>query len=240
MRSIGFSTGALAKGDFRAALRLLASCDVDAIELSALREHELPSLMEALTELDLSRYVYVSIHAPSRLEDVAEAKVAEVLKPAIAMGWPVILHPDAIQDHGCWRDFGSLLCIENMDKRKPSGRTVLELEPHFAALPEASLCLDLGHARQVDPTFGVARGIIREFGERLKQIHLSELDVRSRHQPLSMTTVWAVREIAHLIPKCPVILESVVPPEGIHSEVLTARQCFDSARTSNRSLVATL
>ena len=241
MRDIGFSTGALAKGDFRAALKLLTVCDAGAIELSALREHELPSLMGALAELDLTRYAYVSIHAPSRLNDMPEAKVAEYLKPAVDFGWPVILHPDAIQDHGCWRDFGSLLCIENMDKRKPSGRTVSELEPHFAALPEASLCLDLGHARQVDPTFGVARGIIREFGGRMKQIHLSELDVKSRHQPLSMATVWAVREIAHLIPECPVILESVVPPGGILSEIATARQCFENgARKSNHSLVATV
>ena len=37
MRPFGFSTGALALGDFRLALRMLEGIDLDAIELSALR-----------------------------------------------------------------------------------------------------------------------------------------------------------------------------------------------------------
>jgi hypothetical protein len=53
MRSIGFSTGALALGDFRRGLTLLAGRGVRAVELSALREAELPGLMAALDELDL-------------------------------------------------------------------------------------------------------------------------------------------------------------------------------------------
>lgn len=233
MRDIGFSTGALAKGDFVSALKALAALRVSAVELSALREDELPSLMDALSQLDLSSYSYVSVHAPSRLRTMSEVEVVKALQPAVQRGWPVILHPDAIQDHECWRDFGSLLCIENMDKRKPSGRTVAELEPHFEALPEASLCLDLGHARQVDPTLGVARSIIRAFGSRLTQIHLSELDVRARHHPLSMVSVRAFREIAHLVPPCPVILESVVPPTSIHAEVDMARKCFEFTASSH-------
>ena len=40
MHSYGFSTGALAYGDFERALEMLAGHDVSAIELSALRDHE--------------------------------------------------------------------------------------------------------------------------------------------------------------------------------------------------------
>ena len=81
-----------------------------------------------------------------------EAAVADLLAPCIERGWPIILHPDAIGDHGCWRAFGRWACIENMDDRKITGRTAEELEPHFDRLPDATFCLDLGHARQVDPT----------------------------------------------------------------------------------------
>ena len=42
MSLFGFSTGALALGDFRRALELLQGVDADAVELSALREKELP------------------------------------------------------------------------------------------------------------------------------------------------------------------------------------------------------
>lgn len=227
MRSIGFSTGALALGDFDKGLALMADRHTSVIELSALREHELPSLMGALDRLQLGGYSYVSVHAPSRLRTMKEATVADMLRPCIHRGWHVVLHPDAIGDYGCWRDFGRWLCIENMDKRKEAGRTAVELRRHFRELQDASMCLDLAHARQVDPTLGIAREIVHEYGEKIVQLHLSELDVKSRHEPLSMAAVWAIREIAHLLPDCPVILESVVLPSGIDSELEMAARCFD-------------
>lgn len=227
MRSIGFSTGALALGDFDKGLALLADRDTSVIELSALREEELPALMGALDRLHLDGYQYVSVHAPSRLRTLKEAVVADMLRTCIDRQWHVVLHPDAIGDHGCWRDFGRWLCIENMDKRKEAGRTAIELRRHFHELPEASMCLDLAHARQVDPTLGIAREIIHEYREKIVQLHLSELDVKSHHEPLSMAAVWAIREIAHLLPDCPVILESMVQPAGIDSELDMAARCFD-------------
>jgi hypothetical protein len=227
MRDIGFSTGALALGDFGAGLSIVKQHDCPAVELSALREHELPVLMNEVAKLDLRSFRYVSVHAPSRLRTMKERDVAALLRPCIDRAWPVVLHPDVIGDHGCWREFGSLLCLENMDKRKASGRTVDELQPHFKALPEASLCLDLGHARQVDPTLGIARRILQDYGDRLVQIHLSELDARSHHEPMSMATVWAVREIAHTIPAAPVILESMVKQQHVAKELEMAARCFE-------------
>ena len=46
MRLIGFSTGALARNDFRRALQMLAERRVRAVELSALRQDELMPLVE--------------------------------------------------------------------------------------------------------------------------------------------------------------------------------------------------
>jgi hypothetical protein len=229
MRTIGFSTGALALGDFRRGLALLATRAVRAVELSALRESELPFLMAAMDELDLSAFEYVSIHAPGKRSALRESEVAQLLTPCIARKWPVVVHPDSIVDHGYWRDFGSLLCLENMDNRKRSGRTAEELAPHFQQLPDASFCLDLGHAQQVDPTLSVARKMLRDYGHRLKQLHLSELNNDSHHQPLSMATVWAVREIARLIPDCPVILESVIASEKLDDELEMAAACFEKS-----------
>jgi len=226
MRSFGFSTGALAFGDFRRGVELLKTHSCDALELSALRDHELEKLMKGAGDLDLEQFSYVSVHAPSRFSTVSETAAAEMLTPCIAKGWPIILHPDAIDDHGCWRRFGPLICLENMDRRKNSGRTARELARHFHELPEARLCLDLGHARHVDSTLAVARHILLEYGERLTQIHLSELDSKARHRPISMATVWAVAEIADQIPSAPVILESVVGEDEIAKELTTARRCF--------------
>jgi len=231
-RSIGFSTGALALGDFRRGLTLLEGRAVRAVELSALRESELPMLMDALEDLDLSAFEYVSIHAPSKRHAMKESEVAELLAPCLERKWPVVVHPDSIVDYGCWRGFGALLCLENMDNRKRSARNAEELAPYFDELPHASFCLDLGHAQQVDATLSVARKMLREYGNRLKQLHLSELNNASHHQPLSMATVWAVREIARLIPDCPVIVESVIPPDKIDDELEMAASCFETSATA--------
>src|SRR5262245_48395114 len=147
MRPIGFSTGALALGDFRKALAMLQGADTAAIELSALRDHELGPLMQALSDLDLGGFDYVSIHVPSKFKSLTEAAVAEALRPCIDLGIPVVIHPDVIRGPACWTLFGSLLCIENMDKRKATGRTITELDSFFAAFPKATFCLDLAHAR---------------------------------------------------------------------------------------------
>ena len=65
MRPIGFSTGALALGDFRRALSMLKDVGARSVELSALRDHEVDALMKALPGLELSGYRYVSVHVPS-------------------------------------------------------------------------------------------------------------------------------------------------------------------------------
>ena len=73
MRPLGFSTGALAKGDFRAGVDLQrTNPSVRAIELSALRDHELRPLVSGLEELDLRQFTYVSVHAPSKLTSLSE------------------------------------------------------------------------------------------------------------------------------------------------------------------------
>jgi hypothetical protein len=69
MRTIGFSTGALARSDYRSALRMLADKEVNAVELSALRQEELQPLVEDLDKLDLRKFRYIAFHAPSSLDN---------------------------------------------------------------------------------------------------------------------------------------------------------------------------
>ena len=81
MRRIGFSTGALAKGDFQEGIRLQeAHSEVEALELSALHENELDALIKALPSLNLDKYGYVSIHAPSMRHHLSESELVEKLK----------------------------------------------------------------------------------------------------------------------------------------------------------------
>ncbi|HEU4453431.1 MAG TPA: hypothetical protein VFR81_10235 [Longimicrobium sp.] len=220
MRPIGFSTGALALSDFARALEMLRDAPVSAVELSALRAGELPTLVARVDTLDLSRYRFVSVHAPSRFAGDEEPGIVEQLRGFTARGWPVVLHPDAIHDAARWRPFGPLLLVENMDKRKPLGRTAAELRRVFDQLPEAALCFDIAHARQCDGTMTEAYRILTAFGDRLRQVHVSEVTTRSGHDRISPYSLRAFQQVASLIPDdIPIIIESRIPPEGIRAEI---------------------
>jgi hypothetical protein len=221
MRPIGFSTGALAYADFRRGVAMLLGKDIHSLELSALRENELDPLLDSLDELDLKQFEYVAIHAPSGFSpEREEAIVDRLVATALARKWPVILHPDAVHDAGLWLKLGRFLCIENMDKRKPVGRTAEGLARVFDLFPEATLCFDIGHARQVDATMTEAYLILTAYRDRLQQIHMSEVNTRSKHDPLSITSILAFRDVADLIPtEIPIILETPVPEEQIMEEM---------------------
>src|SRR5438270_2342900 len=113
MRWVGFSTGSLALSDVRLGVRMVAGHPAAAIELSALREHELDPLMGLLDSLDLSQFSYVSVHAPSQVHVLSESDVVEKLGKAVERKWPVIVHPDVIKDDAVWRTLGESLCLEN-------------------------------------------------------------------------------------------------------------------------------
>ena len=223
MRMIGFSSGAIAYGDFRLALDMLSGVKLACLELSALRVSELENLVEALPDLDLSGYAYISFHAPSSFSKEQEKWVSDILYSSVPEGWPIVMHPDTIHDFSHWRRFGKRLAIENMDRRKPVGRSAQELHSIFQQLPDASLCFDVGHARQCDASMTEAFLILSNLGNRLVQVHISEVNSASQHDPISHGAKLAFQQIARLIPdNIPVIVESKVSAPQIQREIQQA------------------
>src|SRR5580700_9374082 len=230
MKCIGFSTGALARGDFRHALQMLSGKNVNAVELSALRQDELAPLMQQLGQIDLSHFEYISFHAPSAMEHTYEAIALELLQQVAARNWPIIVHPDAMHTPSSWACLGDCLCIENMDKRKPVGQTATDLAKFFEVLPNAFLCFDIGHARQVDPTMSEAWAILQRFRGKIKQLHVSEVNTQSKHDPISLESILAFQKVSHLLPAdAPIILESRVEESEIDEEIETALAALSPA-----------
>jgi hypothetical protein len=224
MRPLGFSTGALALSDFHRALRELHGKAVDCVELSALRFTELQPLVESLDTLDLNAYRYKGIHAPSSFDAEQEIEIASLLDRNVPKDWPIILHPDTIHDFLIWRRFGKRLAIENMDRRKPIGRTMEELSMLFDRLPDAMLCFDIGHARQCDTTMTEAYRILTKYADRLRWVHMSEVNTLSHHETLSYAAIWAFAEMAYLIPdSAPIILEARIEGNAIDAEIEKAK-----------------
>src|SRR5258706_2451367 len=230
MRRIGFSTGALARGDFRTALTILRKHNISIIELSALRIEELTPLLDTLADLDLECFSFVSVHAPSRFAPEFEPWVVGQLGSLRARGYPVVVHPDVIHRPDMWNALGDRLLIENMDKRKPIGRTVRELREIFLLLPAARFCFDIGHARQVDPSMTEASLLLNAFRDRLAEVHMSEVNTASRHDPISLNAVTAFGTIAGSIPEeIPIILEPLIDKgqSAVETELQRARDTFD-------------
>ena len=231
MQPLGFSTGALALSDFRSALQTLEEQPVEAVELSAIREPELVPLLRSLDSLDLSHFRYISIHAPSHFSSDAEGWIFQELYNNRQNGWPIIVHPDTLNCDHDWRFLGPQLCIENLDKRKPIGRTVKELDLLFERFPDASFCFDIGHARQVDTSMIEAYQMLKKFGPRLRQIHVSEVNSRNKHDRLSFVSILDFQEVAHMIPpEIPIIIESIVSGDQIGAEIDRVRKALGVTR----------
>lgn len=210
-RPLGFSTGSLSPGNTRQALSLLSHHATTAVELSALRANELDEVLNVVTSTDWSAFHYVSFHAPSKFNGITEAQVLRKLEPIVRKGWPIIVHPDVITDWAAWQQLGAVVTIENMDGRKPSGRTVEELSPIFAKLPNAKFCFDIGHAAQIDPTMKLARELVVAFGNRLVEVHLSVVDDAFGHQPLTAESMKNFASVLQQLLGSPaIILETPV------------------------------
>lgn len=228
MPRIGFSTGALAKGDFRTAVGIARGFRLDAIELSALRLCELAPLVEFAMGADLSDFHYISVHAPTDYVEADEERVVECLESTSRAGWPVIVHPDRICSFPLWNRLGEIVLIENMDKRKQVGRTVEELDAIFDLLPRAGMCFDIAHARQVDSSMTEAYRILRRHGPRVRQLHVSEVNSTSKHDRISDAALRSFREVSDAIPyDIPVILETPV----------TASEALEQLERASRILV---
>jgi sugar phosphate isomerase/epimerase len=225
-RPFGFSTGSLDPHNPAEAIARAIRLGTRAIELSALRVDELTAISRAKREIDLSSFVWISLHAPSRYTAEIESRIADELSEISAGEHPVVVHPDAIHDFRLWTRFGKRLLIENMDKRKLRGRLAKDFFSYFEALPEARLCLDVAHVRQVDASFVEGYKFLREFGDRLAEIHISEISSDSRHSRLSMHDSF-LREFLTLVPNdIPVIIESVLNGTTAEAELSSVEKLF--------------
>ena len=88
----------------------------------------------------------------------------------------IVVHPDAMDDPRAYRPLGSASCWRTWTRASPPGRTVAELAPYFAVLPEAGFCLDVAHVLSVDATMEAGERLLDAFAGRLRHLHVSSVD----------------------------------------------------------------
>lgn len=212
---VGASTGYMAasRGDWPQLVSGALEVSSFAIELSALSEQELPSLIDFLSRQRQLPFRYISVHAPSKEMSMPEVKLTGLLDDLPRWIDAIVVHPDVIEDPRNYAALGRRLVIENMDARKDDGRDAAELAPYFEALPQAGLCFDIAHAGSIDDAMVVGGEILDTFTSRLRHVHLSSLNADSHHVPL---TAEDEERFSLLLDRCrdvPWILEAP-PPNG--------------------------
>lgn len=198
------------RGDWDA--QVAAAWDVSpfAIELSALSETELPGLSRFLRSGPSLPFRYISIHGPSKHRQMDEERLVSALVQLANYAGGVVMHPDTFAQPELYRPLGAKLLVENMDARKPTGRTPEELEATFAELPKAGFCFDIAHAWSIDAEMSVADDLLDRFGDRLRHVHLSSLSADLHHVPLTVEHEELFRPVLERCVDVPWIFEA--PP----------------------------
>lgn len=207
---VGASTGYLHadRGDWQRLVEQACEVSPFAAELAALSEVELPALVEHLAAEDCLPFHYVSVHAPSKGRVMPESELVALLAGLPCEVDAIVVHPDVIEDPARYRRLGRRLVLENMDARKPAGRTADELAPLLAQLPEAGLCLDVAHALDVDPSLREGHLLLDRFAPRLRHVHVSSLDAAGHHVPLRPADEVAFTPLLRRCRDVPWILEA--------------------------------
>jgi hypothetical protein len=169
----------------------------------------MPGLMRFLRDEPTLPFDHILVHGPAKRlgvnsDDVLRTYLVQL--PTRIEG--VVVHPETMKDPEVFTDVDGKLILENMDARKASARTVGELESYFVRLPKASLCLDIAHAHQNDPTMGLAHELLDAYGDRLREVHVSSILPSGHHTPLSEADLELFEPVLERCVGVPWILEA--------------------------------
>lgn len=211
---VGASTGYMvgARGDWPRLIAAAETCSLDVVELSALSAHELPSLSAFLAEeVAELPFGHVSVHGPSKgWRGTPDALAASLIAlPEQIDG--IVMHPETLGDPAAFAGLGDRLRLENMDTRKPDGRTTDELARYFETLPAARFCFDIAHAQLHDPGMRLAHELLDAFGDRLVEVHLSSIEPDGKHVPLRLADAEAFAPVLERCVGVPWVLEAALP-----------------------------
>jgi sugar phosphate isomerase/epimerase len=210
---LGASTGYMehARDEWEALAEEALETSTFAVELAALSEDELPGLERYLAAGPDLPFAYLSVHAPVKHRAMSEAELVGRLAHLAPLVDAIVVHPDTIEEVERYRPLGSSLVLENMDARKPAGRTAGELAPLFAALPEAGFCLDVAHVWSIDRSMAEGERLLDAFAGRLRHLHVSSVDAACRHTPLTAEHEARFLPLLRRCPDVPWILEAPLP-----------------------------
>lgn len=177
MRKIGFSHSVLFKVHdvyTNENIQLFIDCGCTAIEVNFHHANQ-ASLLENITE-SVRGFKYISIHSPVDIRYGNNPDTRSILRKIEELYLKlnaklIVVHPDLVDDWEVFNDYKVNWAIENMDDRKEHFKDALDLKEFFISNPFWGLVLDVGHCNSNDKSMILARDLITEFKDRIREIH---------------------------------------------------------------------
>ena len=212
---IGFSTGFLYKTKNYdrvsiEAVKLIQSIGCNAIEFMTINRENLQKIFDNISRDKLKKFEFVSLHLPKgifqedkREETIEVLELVQKIHEKLKLN-NVVIHPDEVSDWSVFSKFSFPFAIENMDNRKKTHKSINDMRKTFQ-ITSAKMVLDVNHCFANDATMKLAQDFIKEFGDRMNEVHLSGFV--DFHEPLFQTKQ---EEILNSVPgiELPIIIES--------------------------------
>ena len=242
-RIISFSLGNIwrwsASADRSKLIRYLKTLDISGVEIVFPTEQELNAFHLSRKDAQWLRGLeHTTIHAPfnlflSKASENAILKqlniISELYEEIRAKS--VVFHPASRERLAPLADRNFHVAVENLPPRNQVG--IGKLQQIFDVYPYFSFCLDISHAYLWSKDETVR--LIRAFGDRLSQIHLSGTYRRKSHQSLqtvSQDFLRTIGDIKHL--DVPLVVEEdfkLINIAAVKEELTFIRGLFNDACT---------
>lgn len=205
---VGYNTGFFHEHRylFPAAVEWAHAQSCQSIELSAHEAGEMAVMARYIQSSHgqqwLKRFLTVSVHGPT-FGWIDDEDLVRCLRSVPDWIERIVLHPNRMPENiTVLQEFTSRILIENMDIRDPRFHSASQLEEFLAPLPQARICLDAAHVFGYDPSMQQGIDILRHFGDRVAQLHVSGIEGYS-HVPMTDRHVeeqWPLLQQALNIP----------------------------------------
>jgi hypothetical protein len=218
-------------------IRYVKTLDISGVEIVFPTEQELNAFhISGIDAQWLSGLPYTTIHAPFNLFS-SHASEETILKQLNVISKlyerihakSVVFHPAPCEKLAPLTDRNFHVILENLPPGRHAG--IPDLRRIFNEYPEFAFCLDISHA-YLWSKYETAR-LLREFGSRLSQIHLSGTYRRKSHQTLqsvSRNFLQTIDDIKQL--EVPLVIEEdfkVKSIAGVKKELNFIRGLFHDA-----------
>lgn len=218
MNQIGVSTGCFYKcvqdelSDKM--LNILLSNSIEVIELNVIKSDKVIKIHKLSKEL-LSRFSYVSLHAPSDAIYRDDLNTHNLLNEIRSFNeyftlQNIVIHPDVIENFKIFKKYEELeISLENMDNEKFAYNNIDDFD--IELMNSFSLTLDLQHIFTMDQAMKTLKDYKTKFSQYIKQIHISGYHPIHKHVGLFKTNQQQIVKnyYKYSLNTYPTIIESV-------------------------------